>query len=108
MQDTCPTCGHAIETPDLILGPEQGLIIHQGKVVKLTKREWALFEVLYQSRLRVVSKDNIMEHIYGNERDDPDWLVVSAFIFRLRPKLARVGIVIECVRNEGYMLRFKS
>jgi DNA-binding response OmpR family regulator len=108
MTDACPICGHAIETPDLILSPEQHLIVHRKKVARLTGREWALFDVLYQSRRRVVPKDTIMQRIYASDNEDPDWAVVSQFLFRLRPKLSRVGIVIDCVRNEGYILNFRA
>jgi DNA-binding response OmpR family regulator len=104
--DNCPLCGGEIETPDIILGPDYGLVIRDRKVALLTGKEWDLFECLYHSKLRVVPKDQIMSHLYRNEGDDPSWGVLDQFLHRARPKLARLGIVITAVRNEGYYLRF--
>lgn len=106
MADNCPLCGSKIETPDIILGPDYGVVIRDRKVALLTGKEWDLFECLYHSKLRAVPKDAIMAHLYGDEGDDPSWGVLDQYLHRTRRKLVKLGILIATVKNEGYYLRF--
>jgi DNA-binding response OmpR family regulator len=106
MTDNCPLCGNRIETPDLILGPEYGVVIRDRKVALLTGREWGLFECLHNAKGRVVSKDAIMAYLYGDENDDPSWGVLDQFLHRTRAKLSPLGIAIVLSRLEGYYLKF--
>jgi DNA-binding response OmpR family regulator len=102
---TCPLCGSPIQTPELILGPDYGAVIRDKQVVMLTPKEYALFDCLHRARTSVVSKDRLMESMYG-DGDEPDWKILDQFLHRMRKKLVKLGISINVVRNEGYYLRF--
>ncbi len=72
-----------------------------GKVVDLTKREWAILDLLTQRATAVVSKDQIEEALYdfGSEIESN---TVEVHISRLRKKLGRDAI--HTLRGVGYRL----
>jgi DNA-binding response OmpR family regulator len=70
-----------------------------GKEVGLSRKEFALLEYLMRNEGRVVSKDNIIAHVWDYESDIlPN--TVEVFIGYLRDKLGRG--VIKTVRGFGY------
>lgn len=76
----------------------------KGKDVRLTKREYALLEYLAHNKNRIVSKDQIVQHVWSFESDIlPN--TVEVFIRSLRKKLRdENGKLIETVRGFGYRL----
>lgn len=74
-----------------------------GEALDLTAREWAAVEFLVPRVNRIVSKEQIMQALYGWEEDiTPN--AVEKFISRLRSKLEPAGILIRTVRGLGYYL----
>lgn len=74
-----------------------------GEALDLTAREWAALEFLGTRVNRIVSKEQIMQSLYGWEEDiTPN--AVEKFISRLRSKLEPAGIMIRTVRGLGYFL----
>ncbi len=76
----------------------------KGKDVRLTKREYALLEYLAHNKNRIVSKDQIVQHVWSFESDIlPN--TVEVFVRSLRKKLHdEKGKIIETVRGFGYRL----
>lgn len=76
-------------------------IWRDGKVVDLTKREWAILDLLTQRATAVVSKDQIEEALYdfGSEIESN---TVEVHISRLRKKLGRDAI--HTLRGVGYRM----
>lgn len=73
----------------------------------LTAREWAALEFLAQRVNRIVSKEQIMQSLYGWEEDiTPN--AIEKFVSRLRTKLEPAGITIRTVRGLGYYLEKPS
>lgn len=73
----------------------------------LTAREWALLEYLAPRAKRVVSKEQIIEALYGwDEEITPN--AVEKSMSRLRAKLEPAGIVIRAVRGLGYFLEVRD
>jgi len=71
--------------------------------LELTAREWAALEFLALRVNRIVSKEQIMQSLYGWEEEiTPN--AVEKFISRLRSKLEPAGLVIRTVRGLGYYL----
>ena len=71
--------------------------------LELTAREWAALEYLAARPNRVVSKEQIIESLYGwDEEISPN--AVEKSISRLRAKLEASGVVIRAVRGLGYYL----
>ena len=71
------------------------------KPVDLTKREWAIMDLLTQRATAVISKEQIEEALYafGSEIESN---TVEVHISRLRKKLGRD--VIQTLRGVGYRL----
>lgn len=74
-----------------------------GEALELTAREWAALEFLALRVNRIVSKEQIMQSLYGWE-DDITPNAVEKFVSRLRLKLEPAGLVIRTVRGLGYYL----
>ncbi|MGD9702027.1 MAG: response regulator transcription factor [Acidimicrobiia bacterium] len=72
------------------------------RVVELTAREFALLETLIHHAGQVMSREQLLSHVWGYDFD-PGSNVVDVYIRYLRRKLG--GDAIETVRGMGYRLR---
>jgi two-component system OmpR family response regulator len=96
--------GHA--TSEMICGPVRldtraGKVAVDGQPVKLTSHEYRLLSYLMHHAGRVVSRTEIVEHLYDQDFDR-DSNTIEVFVGRLRKKL---GVdVIQTMRGLGYML----
>ena len=96
--------GHAsneIEAAGVRIDTKNGRVTVDGNPVKLTSHEYKVLEYLMLHRDRVVSRTELVEHLY--EQDfDRDSNTVEVFIGRLRKKLPID--LIKTVRGLGYRL----
>ncbi len=96
--------GHA--TSEIICGPVQldtrsSRVVVDGAAVKLTSHEYRLLSYLMHHQGRVVSRSELVEHLYDQDFDR-DSNTVEVFIGRLRRKL---GVdLIQTVRGLGYLI----
>lgn len=96
--------GHA--RPELELGPlhidtRAARVTVNGQAVKLTSHEYRLLAYLMHHAGKVVSRTELVEHIYDQDFDR-DSNTIEVFIGRLRKKL---GVnMIHTVRGLGYRL----
>ena len=72
-----------------------------GQQVRLTRREFELLQYLVANRNRVVSRDRLLERVWGYE-SPVETRSVDVHIGRLRGKLGRAGHQIETVVGLGY------
>ena len=86
---------------DVKIDKAERRVWRDGKVVDLTKREWAIMDLLTQRATAVVSKDQIEEALYdfGSEIESN---TVEVHISRLRKKLGRDTI--HTLRGVGYRM----
>ena len=95
--------GHA--TNEIVCGAvrldiKAGRVVVDGAPVKLTSHEYRLLAYLMHHGGRVVSRSEIIEHLYDQDFDR-DSNTVEVFVGRLRKKL---GVdLIQTVRGLGYM-----
>ena len=95
--------GHA--TSELVCGPVRldtraSRVVVDGNPVKLTSHEYRLLSYLMLHQGRVVSRTELVEHLYDQDFDR-DSNTIEVFVGRLRKKL---GVdVIETVRGLGYI-----
>jgi two-component system OmpR family response regulator len=95
--------GHA--RSDLVCGPvtldtRSSRVIVDGTAVKLTSHEYRLLAYLMHHQGRVVSRTELVEHLYDQDFDR-DSNTIEVFIGRLRKKL---GVdIIQTVRGLGYL-----
>jgi uroporphyrinogen-III synthase len=81
----------------------QGSVIHvDGARAALTPRERAVFEALTTPPGAVVSRDRLLERVWGSAAADPHVLEVT--IGRLRRQLGSCGSAIEALPGRGYRL----
>lgn len=95
-----------LQTGDLTLNPETREVQRGGKPIVLTPREYEMLEYLMRRAGRVVSRDALIEALWGADRDvGPN--TVDVFIFQLRAKIegAGAGRLIQTVRGAGYTMR---
>jgi DNA-binding response OmpR family regulator len=72
-----------------------------GAPVRLTRREFELLRYLVQNKNRVVSRDRLLERVWGYERF-VETRSVDVHVGRLRTKLRGAGRQIETVIGLGY------
>jgi DNA-binding response OmpR family regulator len=72
-----------------------------GDPVRLTRREFELLRYLVQNKNRVVSRDRLLERVWGYERL-VETRSVDVHVGRLRGKLRAAGRQIETVIGLGY------
>jgi DNA-binding response OmpR family regulator len=91
---------------DLVVDPATHRCVRGGTPIDLTAREFSLLEYLARSVDQVLSKTNIVEHVWDANFDgDPN--IVEVYVSYLRRKIdtpfGRSSI--ETVRGAGYRLR---
>ena len=96
--------GHAsseLECGPLMIDTRTSRVTVNGKAVKLTSLEYRLLSYLMHHQGRVISRTELVEHLY--DRDfDRDSNTIEVFVGRLRRKLGKD--LIETVRGLGYRL----
>jgi two-component system OmpR family response regulator len=73
------------------------------EAVDLTARELALAELLLMREGRVVSKEQIVDHLYG-WGDEISSNAIEVYVHRLRKKLEFADFNVRTVRGMGYLL----
>ena len=74
-----------------------------GQPVELSARELSVIELLMLREGRVVTKQQIVDHLYGWD-DAASSNSVEVFVYRLRRKLEGSGVDIRTVRGMGYLI----
>jgi two-component system, OmpR family, response regulator len=95
----------AIVVGDLSFDPRLRDASVRGKSVILHGRELMLLEVLMRHAGRMVSRQTLLEEIYGFD-DDIQPSVLNLLVLRLRRRLDEydVGVKIHAARGVGYMI----
>ena len=75
----------------------------RGSMIALSAREISVFELLFQHYGRVVSKEQIVERLYGYD-EAPSLNAIEVYISRLRKKLEGSGAVVRTCHGRGYQL----
>ena len=98
------SAGHAkseIECGPLRLDTRTARVTCDGQPIKLTSHEYRLLAYLMHHNERVVSRTELVEHLYDQDFDR-DSNTIEVFIGRLRKKIP--ADVIKTVRGLGYRL----
>ena len=78
----------------------------EGEPLSVTRKEYAILELMAMRKGRVIPKQNFLDHLYSG-LDGPETRVIDVFICNLRKKLAAwgAGQLIDTVRGHGYIMR---
>ncbi len=75
-----------------------------NEIIDLPRREYALAEILINGRDRIISKQQIIDHLYGLG-SEVDEKTVELYIHRLRKRIVGSGAEIKTARGLGYSFR---
>ena len=98
------SAGHAssvLEAGDIRLDTRSGKVTKEGEPVKLTAQEYKLLSYLMHHKGKVVSRTELIEHIYDQDFDR-DSNTIEVFVTRIRKKLG--AETITTIRGLGYSL----
>lgn len=74
-----------------------------GGPIELKRRERALFECLLHNRGRIVTKESLIEQLYGSGAE-VEGNALELAVSRLRRSLSGQAVTIQTVRGIGYMM----
>lgn len=94
---TSPT----IEYGALVFDQTDRCALINGAVLDLSARELGLLEILMLRAGRLVSKDQLVEHLCG-WGEEVSHNAIEVYVHRLRKKLETSGVTIATVRGLGY------
>jgi two-component system OmpR family response regulator len=96
-----------LKVRDLSLNPATHVVTRAGRQVELTAREFAVLEFLARRAGEVVSRTQLLEHVW--DESDGSTNVVDVYVGYLRKKLERPfrRRLIRTVRGVGFMLEPK-
>jgi DNA-binding response OmpR family regulator len=97
-----PAC---LQVADLLLDPASHRVTRADTPINLTPREYRLLELLMRNPGRAISRDTILESVWGCASDVTE-NTLEVFVRLLRLKVdTRAPKLIQTVRGFGYMLR---
>ena len=92
---------HLIQMDGISISPEKHEITADGEQVRLTGKEYELLTYLIENRDSVVSREQLLNRIWGYDFDGES-RTVDVHIRSLRKKLGSCAGVIQTVRGFGY------
>lgn len=96
--------GHVLRCSDVELDPSTYEVRRSGTVIELSPTEYRLLHCLLGHAGRVLTKEQLMEHVWDYGEGDP--AVLKTYVSYLRRKLDALGPpLIHTRRGIGYVLR---
>lgn len=99
--------GENIKLSSMVFDPTRGEIECDGNKVKLTSKESQLLELLVRNKNQVITKDQILDRVWGIDSDVEMNNNIEVYFSYLRRKLRKVtnNVIIETIRGIGYCLK---
>lgn len=97
-----PTAGRQLTFADLTLDIDRAAVERSGASIALTSREFSVLEHLVRANGRVVSAEELLEHVW-DANADPFTTSVRVIVSRVRSKLGQPSII-NTVVGRGYQL----
>ena len=82
-------------------------VYHDELPLELSAREFAVLELLLMREGKVVSKEHMVNHLYG-WGDEVGANAIEVYVHRIRRKLEPLGCEIRTVRGMGYLVERPS
>ncbi len=102
--------GHAdpiVRTGGMEINLNSKVVTIDGKVLNLTSKEYALFELLALRKGTTINKEQFLNHLYGG-MDEPEMKIIDVFLCKIRRKIEKLtknDNYIQTVWGRGYILR---
>jgi DNA-binding response OmpR family regulator len=92
-----------LQTADLMLDLRRRRAVRDGRTIDLSPKEFALLEFMMRNQGRVVTRTQILDHVWGYDYS-PDSNLVDVYVTYLRRKIDRGHgqKLIRTVRGAGY------
>lgn len=94
----------ALRVGTLALDVVDRIVTVEGARIDLTPREFALLVLLARNAGRVVSRSEILAHVWQATRENPGSNLIEVNVKKLREKLGPSAPKLETVRGAGYRL----
>ncbi|NLI54180.1 MAG: response regulator transcription factor [Clostridiales bacterium] len=103
------TQGDALSLGDLVVAPSSRQVTRGGERVDLTKTQYDLLEYLLRNRDIVLTRDQILNHVWGYSYAGSS-NVVDVYVRYVRNRIRDTdeNRIIETVRGIGYVIRDKT
>ncbi|KLU53635.1 transcriptional regulator [Paenibacillus sp. VT-400] len=107
--DSAATPDNRLMYEDIILDNDSREVLRDGQRLELTAKEFELLNLFMQNPRRVLSRDLIMDKIWGYDYSGES-NVLEVYIAMLRQKTEEYGgkRLIQTIRGAGYILRGDS
>lgn len=92
-----------LQIKDLVLNTKTFKLTKHGKEIELSKKEFSLLEYLMRNKNRILTKENILEHVWSYESDVLE-NTVEVYIGYLRNKIDKQKTLIKTIRGFGYKI----
>ena len=97
-----------LKVGDLELDPDRFTVLKNGRYLTLAGKEFTLLEYLMENPGRVLSRQEIMEHVW-DENADPFSNTIEVHIMKLRQKIENDGEhLIQTISSRGYKINGKK
>lgn len=90
-----------ISAGDITLDPATHSAYRNGEIIDLSRREFVLLHLLMENVNKVMSREQIVQNIYG-WGDDIDSNALEVHVHNIRKKIK--SLIIKTVRGVGYMV----
>ncbi|MFC3932006.1 response regulator transcription factor [Streptococcus dentapri] len=92
---------------DLVLDEKNKAVIRNGEIISLTNREFALLSTLLYHIDKVMTREELLSHVWSYNEENIETNIVDVYIRYLRDKIDQSGkdSYIETVRGLGYVIR---
>lgn len=77
----------------------------EGRAITLSMQETGVLETLLARFGRVVSKEQLVEHLYNYDKE-VSHNAIEVYVHRLRKKLSGVGVTVRTLYGRGYLLDY--
>lgn len=97
---------YLVKFKDIIIDKNSRIVKKNNEVINLTNKEYELLIMLIENKDKVITRDEILDRIWGYEFD-PETNVVDVYIRYLRTKLNANNKeeYIQTIRSVGYIMR---
>ena len=87
----------------LSLNPNNGMVVSEGREVKLTAREYGILKVLIENKGVIISREKLLNIVWGFN-SEVDERVLDTHMRNLRKNLGANGKLIKTVIRRGYKI----